>query len=495
MFRGSPTVSRGRVSFELPTQFLFSKLFSANCGSNEIKAMISEFAEPEEDEPRVYGSIDLEIEPCFFPPCGHVMTVCSMDSWMDFDEYFEVDDEVGDIHGVKMPLAPFSISELKGCPTCRGSLRSLARYGRIVKRAMLDNSAKKLTTWSNKTNIDVAERLATDQEQLMTTVDSMFKPTQDVKLHGQESDQHRAVKTSWSSQRYRMIYSTRNQIQTFAEKICKEEEPYRRLRELMETSQRQNADTNIAQDTELQLRERLQTTSLLVRCDLIIFSDVIRMHNRIAPGTQRGILKINFAANRARCDALVKEAQGTVSVRQEVEGRLFWARFAAMECGVVDSTNGEVSPDAVKHNQEMIDMAMERLSEAEQVCKRFTNNIANPIQGLREEILEVRRILSESVSTSESRMLVVAMAHGSLETGTWRSCKNGHPFTVGRSVKLSDIAHCPACSAENAGRNDETEDDETEDEETESDETEDDETEDDAESVGDMDVKLGDTHL
>ncbi|KAK3637261.1 hypothetical protein LTR56_013799 [Elasticomyces elasticus] len=460
-----------------------SAKFCQKCGSDEIKAMKSDLGTPDEGGSTPYGLVDLDIEPCLFLPCGHILTVCSMDSWMDFEDYFEVDDEVGDIHGLKQPLLPFSMSELKGCPTCRGSLQGLARYGRIANRGILDSSAKKLTFWSNKNNADLAERLATDQEELRGTLHTAFKPTQDVKLDGREIDQHKAIKTSWTSSRYRTIYSTRNQIQTFAEKIRKEEGPYQRIFELAGTARRQSLDGETEKtvpapiNAELQLQERLQTTSLLLRCDLIILSDVIHMQNQIAPGAQRGKLKVDFSANRVSCDELVKEAKVTSSVRQEAEDSLFWARFAAMECGAFDSTNGEISPDAVKQNQEIINNAIERLSEAEQVCKRFADSATDPTQGLRDEILDVRQMLSEGVPTSESRMLVVAMAHECLETGTWRSCKNGHPFTVGTTAKLSNVAQCPACGPEAAGQDD------------------DDGSESDAESVGGMEVQLGDTHL
>ncbi|KAK3639728.1 hypothetical protein LTR56_012305 [Elasticomyces elasticus] len=208
-----------------------------------------------------------------------------MDGWMDFAQHYEIDEVTGDPLSVKSSSAPFSSTELKTCPTCRGSLRNIARYGRIVRRALLDESAKKLTAWSNRTNSDLAERLAANQEQLLTSADTALKPTQDIMLNGSDTEQHKVVKTSKTSQRYRMVYSTRSYIQTFADKLRKEEQPYQRVRDLVETARRQNTKCKIAEftfdESELQLREYLQATSLLVRCDIVIFSDVILLNEEI----------------------------------------------------------------------------------------------------------------------------------------------------------------------------------------------------------------------
>ncbi|KAK5680009.1 hypothetical protein LTS10_007957 [Elasticomyces elasticus] len=398
-----------------------------------------------------YGLIDLDMDPCIFPACGHVVTVSSMDGWMDFAQHYEIDEETGDPISVKSSSAPFSSTELKTCPTCRGSLRNIARYGRIVRRALLDESAKKLTAWSNRTNSDLAERLAANQEQLLTSVDTTLKPTQDIMLNRSETEQHKAVKTSKASQRYRMVYSTRSYIQTFADKLRKEEQPYQRVRDLVETARRQNTNGKIAEftfdESELQLREYLQATSLLVRCDIVIFSDVIRMHNKITPGTPKGALRVDFSANRARCAELVKEAQVTHSVRQEVEGHLFWSRFAAMECGVFDATSDTAPADATVLNEEINNNALDHLAQAEEVCKRFVGKEVDPTQGLLEEISEVRRMLNEGLSTSDMKMVVAAMAHEFLGTGHWYKCKHGHPFTVGECGMPMELARCPACGA------------------------------------------------
>ncbi|KAF3070223.1 hypothetical protein CFAM422_006693 [Trichoderma lentiforme] len=53
---------------------------------------------------------------------------------------------------------PFSLEEsgIPVCATCRGSLWNIARYGRIVRRAILDESTKKFIAWAYSRYLSLA---------------------------------------------------------------------------------------------------------------------------------------------------------------------------------------------------------------------------------------------------------------------------------------------------------------------------------------------------
>jgi hypothetical protein len=107
-----------------------------------------------------YKDIDLDIDPCIFTDCGHVFTIDSLDGTMGVQEHYEINPLTGKYFGLKTSAEPFSIKDSKPCPECRASLCNLARYGRIVRRALLDESARKLTVWSNRKHQELANRLA-----------------------------------------------------------------------------------------------------------------------------------------------------------------------------------------------------------------------------------------------------------------------------------------------------------------------------------------------
>ncbi|KAI7227109.1 hypothetical protein KC330_g8546 [Hortaea werneckii] len=347
-----------------------------------------------------YRDVDLDEDPCIFPPCGHVFTATSMDGTMEMAAHYEIDPLTGAFTALKSTSEPFSSQELKTCPECRGSLRSINRYGRIVRRALLDEGAKKLTAWANRTHHDLSERLANDQCRLLDSLEMARKPSQNVKLTNSIDDQLREVK--------RLKYSKR-----------------------------------LASE-ELQLHEHLQAMLLLVRTEIVILSEVIAMHDK-ADGPVKGILKLQFDANRLQCTELAEEAARTVNVRQEVEAHIFWAKFAAMECGTSMATEEEGDADVSDYLERLRDKAITHLDTAEAICKRFTANEPDPTSGLSDELAEVRRMLDEGISSSEMRMVVAAMAKEFRGTGHWYRCVNGHPFTVGECGMPMQLALCPTC--------------------------------------------------
>jgi hypothetical protein len=105
-----------------------------------------------------YRDIDLDTDPCIFTPCGHIFRIDSLDGAMGMQIYYEIDPRTLKYIGLKLSPEPFSIQDSKPCPDCRGSLRNVARYGRIVRRAAQDESAKKLTAWSNRKYQELVER-------------------------------------------------------------------------------------------------------------------------------------------------------------------------------------------------------------------------------------------------------------------------------------------------------------------------------------------------
>ncbi|KAK3615899.1 hypothetical protein LTR56_026313 [Elasticomyces elasticus] len=206
--------------------------------------------------------------------------------------------------------------------------------------------------------------------------------------------------------------------------------------------------------SELQLRERLQAISLLIRCDLIVYSDVVAVHKGHGAGHAGGGVSVEISAQRRQCDQLIIDAQNSLSVRQEAEGQLFWAKFAAMECGSFDSMLDGVSAVGYLRNQTInAEALLVRLRNAETVCKRFDGRDRDPTEGLMDEILDARHTLKEGLSTSEMRMVVTVMANEFSGTGYWYRCANGHPFTVGECGMPMQLACCPACGAGIGGQN------------------------------------------
>ena len=421
--------------------------FCQNCASDDVKEQQADVVMMS-----TYKDIDLDEDPCVFPDCGHVFTLSSMDGVMDMAKHYEVD-RAGALISIKKQSEPFSSDELKQCPSCRGSLRSLARYGRITRRAVLDESTKKFTVWSNRLLQDLAARLATLQEHLDQSLKHHKQFTQDVQIVGEVEEQVKVIVSLRTSQRYRVILRLHREIQRALEKLHADEQPFQRVRDLVEaarrTSGRFDGDGDFVIDSsEIQLSGQLQATGLLIRCEMIMLLDIISIFENTPTGKHRFQLVLDFAANRDICERLINDATRTMNVRQRAEGHILWAKLAAMERGALIKS-GDSSEMTMGKLEELQQKSSWYLAQAVVICAQLSTQTDE----FEDEIEDVRRMIREGVSTSEMQMVFNAMAREFQGTGHWYRCVNGHPFTVGECGMPMQSARCPACGEGIGGRN------------------------------------------
>lgn len=108
---------------------------------------------------KCYRDVDLNEDPCIFPPCGHFLTMRSMDFQMEMREFYTIVD--GKPKELRGPLPPFSIEVgTKSCWTCNGPLSSIARYGRLTRRMLLDESVKRFNLQANQEYANLSEELS-----------------------------------------------------------------------------------------------------------------------------------------------------------------------------------------------------------------------------------------------------------------------------------------------------------------------------------------------
>ena len=102
------------------------------CASDNIKSATVDYIMGES-----YKDADLDADPVIVPPCGHLILRSSMDGTMDMAKHYEMSPE-GTPIAFKSDSDPLSEEKVKVCPQCRGPLRQINRFARVVKRAMLD---------------------------------------------------------------------------------------------------------------------------------------------------------------------------------------------------------------------------------------------------------------------------------------------------------------------------------------------------------------------
>ncbi|TIA15397.1 hypothetical protein D6C80_05196 [Aureobasidium pullulans] len=386
--------------------------FCQECCSEEVKSRVVDLIMMS-----TYSDVDLNEEPCIFPACGHFYTIGIMDGHLGLSEHY-----VMDVNGLPVALrAPEDSLDVDKtrmvCPDCRRSLRDIPRYGRIVRRALLIQSTLKFITWSNNEYVIAYDNFSRAQETLSATFEEAKSAEIDLHLIGSRVEQMRTIKQRLSGVRYGEIIALRHNIDNLRGLVSKDEQPFKRT------------------------RCSALTTALLLRCDLMILSDVLSVRSSKAIPVDT-VTTVDFSKNRRDCETLFQIADQGQHHLQQAEALIFWAQFAALEVSWLSANSEDSDTTAVDILRAT---ARERLVQARTFCAEHSQ--ARVVQS---EIEEVEKMLREStfyspVTNEEMKNVVAAMAREFRGTGHWYRCENGHPFTVGECGMPMQTARCPQC--------------------------------------------------
>lgn len=102
----------------------------------------------------------------------------------------------------------------------------------------------------------------------------------------------------------------------------------------------------------------------------------------------------------------------------------------------------------MQSNEILKQKARAHLDSAQKLCDNFPGQTKT----VAPEVDAVRKMLENSVSSSEMRMVVAAMEKEFSGTGHWYYCVNRHPFTIGECGMPMEMARCPQCGAAIGGQ-------------------------------------------
>ncbi|CAM1501438.1 Fc.00g034220.m01.CDS01 [Cosmosporella sp. VM-42] len=440
--------------------------YCQQCACDDIKLICVDFLEMKE-----YHEVDLNEEPCIFPDCGHFLAVSSMDGQMEMAFHYELD-ENGLPRGIKRSSKPLSMDDegIKVCATCRGPLRNISRYGRIVRRAMLDEATKKFISWSNTEYLALASGLIAEQEKLSSMGPTAIRArnaeaTGNLTLPRSRQRQLEALKEHVATKRYDDIIKFRRHVQSYAKKVRKDEQPFQLVGELVRhanvergTENEFNYDQSI-----IQVKGSLLASALVLKCDILILSDFSGLLDYQGSKLAKPDVKLNLSGFLLDCESLIQLAHSTVHPREETQGHIFYAQLCALSRSLASSTPlqasaiqaPEPSPSTTVEKPETLDELKELgLGHIKQARKLLEDN--DSINALKRDIDAVEETLNGGVYhpvTAEELREVYMASIGELSgTGHWYRCQNGHPFTINRCGMAMEEATCPECGALIGGR-------------------------------------------
>lgn len=421
-----------------------------------------------------YRDIDLDDDPCIFPDCGHFLTKSSMDGQMSIADYYELDGNGSPI-AIKAPSASFSMDGLKvkSCPQCRGSLRSVSRYGRIVRRAILDESTKKFISWSGGRHLQLAERLLQAEQGLendRTDYSQDVGRAGQLNLTGHIPGQLSKLQKWVGKNRYKICLKVYMEILRYRDQVRAEEQPFQKVANFVKRVSRNKTTGNFSLDgSVIQHRGYLLATELLIKCNISILSDFLKMRKE-APSIRTEI-KVDFSVNIEQCGELIYLAAETQRPQLEAAGHVYCAQFCgfslALALGDLPLRNPPLArdvpgafPDTKEitrpcplavlkaKGQEHIDQAKALMAARDWPSKQI---LATEMEAV-EHLLD-GGVFYKPVTTDELRAVYAAMALEFRGTGHWYTCERGHPFTVGECGMLMEQARCPECGSPVGGQN------------------------------------------
>jgi hypothetical protein len=361
-----------------------------------------------------------------------------MDGQMDMKQHYKMDDNV--ITGIQNGSEPFSMDELKLCGTCRGPLRNVSRYGRIVRRALIDESTKRFIKWSVQRAASLTEDFYQEQKSLTASIPTVRKTVVIVKCKIQlQGTRHRQLQTIFqhSNKRYRNMNRIRTRILEQAKKVDVEEQPFKRVWDLVQNAKRKrHIDGEFKLDVNaLQTRAAVQITSLLYRCDLAILSDFLET-------LKNAELSVDFGECRKDCVELIAASESAVQPLHQVEGHIFYAQYCAIER----------ANTAVENIDGLVEDGRLHIAVARAITTRHEGSTAPVVS----QLDDVEKMLKNStfymeMKEDEWKAVMGAMRAELLGSGHWYNCENGHPFTIGGCGMPMENARCPQCNARIGG--------------------------------------------
>lgn len=227
--------------------------------------------------------------------------------------------------------SPFRWSEggIKVCAECRGPLRNIARYGRLVRCALLDESTKKLVLYLNQEHIPLAQELLGNIRELQETRSkNVLKLSFSVQLTGSRNEQVKYMtKIVRASQpgRWEKILQLRTKINSYCRRVARTEQPFQKIHDMVINAQRRKMTTGefIFDDNVLQTKGILQATGLSLRLDIALFPDFLVLLREARKGDTK--VSINLQTLRNECRAFIGDAEHHSRPSQQVEGHIFLA--------------------------------------------------------------------------------------------------------------------------------------------------------------------------
>ncbi|KAI9097310.1 hypothetical protein DFS34DRAFT_593977 [Phlyctochytrium arcticum] len=362
-------------------------------------------------------------------------TTSTLDGHLRLSSCYELDEQGLPLRAKPFSIDPASQAPLTGCPSCRGSLRSINRYKRPIKKAVLDESTQKVLWGAHAEYTALCDAVQTFETNLNLNV---------------ESNQTSLDEIIWRATLHPDVVKLGKRLEAHQESCMEAEQPYGKTRSLIvDAVRRRNIPESFHVDeTVIQTTCSLRARSLTLQFHQVCVAGLreISLKPTATPlrltqiGEELAYLTVKYAQQSR---GLVQAAKEAMSHVIETEARLFWAHFELLALKYPHSSTQTED----RERQWLATYAVQK-SSLKSCLARCDQNRAEKL--LRE--LNGSEPFYSRVTDEERQAVYNAMEVKFRGAGHWYRCENGHPFTVGECGLPMELAKCPECGAQVGGQ-------------------------------------------
>lgn len=408
---------------------------------------------------KTFAEIDPSESPIVLLGCGHFFTGETLDGMVGMNDVYATD-RMGNFIGLRDTSGQLAAS-VPSCPTCRRPIRQFAtkRYNRVINRAVLDESSKRLLVWGRSE----LQTLEQDLQRLELALEASR-----AKMSALPGKEMRVTA------RYVHVNTLMKRAASLGSTTGEEHHPVKRLIDAIRTAERKRAlkaDASLEREMgRLHIGQTQEgdgtrrspqpmTTPTLPRLDsqVTLGAQLVRIKAQeimlrdkfavlsLAKTTSSDPLMpvtpaLSFLAESrnfytlAKNDNLVRYAVQAILSFARVAYLVMWAPQSKTETGTGQTTGGQ---DA-ESSKITIPSVRDLLEEALVLCSKLADG-----EDLRRAVKDTMR-LSEEVTPEELASIKSAMLAGpnglATHSGHWYNCVNGHPVST---PTLNDMPSAP----------------------------------------------------
>lgn len=421
-----------------------------------------------------YRDVNLDEDPCIFPPCGHFQTRSFMDWQLRIRDSYNLGDD-GLPSSTKGTVRPFSTQEVPCCIRCRSSLHDIRRYGRITRGPLLDGPLKEFLAWRNGRFSELIDRLGQSVPALnwymayrgLPSTALVNQNASPIELSGNMLHQLHSLNDLVGQGRYADMIVLFLHIRDFS---FGELRPREGIFQRVAGSTRQadgngNSRATRQHESLFQLAGDLYAMDLLLRCNIVVLDDFLRLWRRNPAASTNVVsrpgVRLELLSNLRGCQTFIRQAQDADQRLIAAQGHVCFAWY----CGFALALGEDASTQGRRPDQGVVGGSEFPVSQEE--FRRSAEAHLAEAERLHKQSLHASRRLKEGIEATAD--FVRSRNQGSLRvpgtlwytnvvgtftgTGPWYVCDNGHPFMdVRRPSMFLGQLRCTDCGMIVAGR-------------------------------------------